>query len=72
MRLCNIGNQQPVELLHLLRTIEGCLGRPADIRLLPMQAGDVYETSRPRGSAEGNYRVPPAILYRRRRYKGSW
>jgi UDP-glucuronate 4-epimerase len=44
MRLCNIGNQQPVELLHLLRTIEGCLGRPADIRLLPMQPGDVYET----------------------------
>jgi UDP-glucuronate 4-epimerase len=44
MRLCNIGNQQPVELLHLLRTIEGCLGRAADIRLLPMQPGDVYET----------------------------
>ena len=44
MRLCNIGNQQPVEVLHLLRTIEGCLGRSADIRLLPMQPGDVYET----------------------------
>src|SRR6204780_2902651 len=44
MRLCNIGNQQPVELLHLVRTIEGCLGRAADIRLLPMQPGDVYET----------------------------
>lgn len=44
MRLCNIGNQRPVELLHLVRTIESCLGRPADIRLLPMQMGDVYET----------------------------
>jgi UDP-glucuronate 4-epimerase len=44
MRLCNIGNQQPVELLHLVRTIEACLGRTADIRLLPMQAGDVFET----------------------------
>ena len=44
MRLCNIGNQRPVELLHLIRTIEGCLGRAADIRLLPMQPGDVYET----------------------------
>jgi UDP-glucuronate 4-epimerase len=44
MRLCNIGNQRPVEVLHLLRTIEGCLGRSADIRLLPMQPGDVYET----------------------------
>ena len=44
MRLCNIGNQRPVELLHLLRTIESCLGRLANIRLLPMQPGDVYET----------------------------
>ncbi len=44
MRLCNIGNQQPVQLLHLIRTIERCLGRSADIRLMPMQPGDVYET----------------------------
>jgi UDP-glucuronate 4-epimerase len=44
MRLCNIGNQQPVELLHLVRTIESCLGKTADIRLMPMQPGDVYET----------------------------
>src|SRR5271156_4317607 len=40
MRLCNIGNQQPVELLHLVRTIESSLGRSADIRLTPMQPGD--------------------------------
>ena len=44
MRLCNIGNQQPVELLHLIRIIEQCLGRSAVIRLAPMQPGDVYET----------------------------
>ena len=44
MRLCNIGNQQSVELLHLVRTIERCLGRRAKIRLAPMQAGDVYAT----------------------------
>jgi UDP-glucuronate 4-epimerase len=44
MRLCNIGNQRPIELLHLVRTIEACLGRSADIRLMPMQPGDVYET----------------------------
>jgi UDP-glucuronate 4-epimerase len=44
MRLCNIGNQNPVELLHLIRTIEQCLGRSPDIRLAPMQPGDVYET----------------------------
>jgi UDP-glucuronate 4-epimerase len=44
MRICNIGNHRPVELIHLIRTIESCLGRTADIRLLPMQPGDVYET----------------------------
>jgi UDP-glucuronate 4-epimerase len=44
MRLCNIGNQQPVELLHLVRTIESCLGRSADIQFMPMQPGDVYQT----------------------------
>jgi len=44
MRLCNIGNQNPVELLHLIRTIERALGRSADVRLAPMQPGDVYET----------------------------
>jgi UDP-glucuronate 4-epimerase len=43
-RICNIGNHQPVELLHLVRTIEKCLGKPAAIRLMPMQEGDVYET----------------------------
>jgi UDP-glucuronate 4-epimerase len=44
MRLCNIGNHRPVELLHLIRTIEMCLGRSAIVRLLPMQPGDVYQT----------------------------
>ena len=44
MRLCNIGNQRTVELLHVVRAIESCLGRSADIRLMPMQPGDVYET----------------------------
>ena len=43
-RLCNIGHERPVDLLHLVRTIELCLGKPADICLLPMQPGDVYET----------------------------
>jgi hypothetical protein len=33
-----------VELLHLVRTIEKCLGKSADVRLMPMQPGDVYQT----------------------------
>ena len=40
----HIGNQRTVELLHVVRAIESCLGRSADVRLMPVQPGDVYET----------------------------
>ena len=37
----NLGNAHPVGLLTLIQTIERCLGKPADIRWLPAQPGDV-------------------------------
>lgn len=40
----NIGNNDPVELLHLIRCLEECLGKTAEMSLLPMQAGDVPAT----------------------------
>ena len=43
-RLYNIGNNQPVELLDLIRTLEDCLGRKAQMNLMPMQPGDVPAT----------------------------
>jgi UDP-glucuronate 4-epimerase len=43
-RLYNIGNFQPVELLDFIATLERCLGRTAEKRLLPMQPGDVPAT----------------------------
>ncbi|MCJ2114142.1 NAD-dependent epimerase [Methylobacterium sp. E-025] len=43
-RLYNIGNNQPVQLLHLIDVLEGCLGVKAVRRMLPMQAGDVRAT----------------------------
>jgi UDP-glucuronate 4-epimerase len=43
-RIYNIGNHNPVELLHLIEVIEDCLGRKANKRLLPMQPGDVPAT----------------------------
>jgi UDP-glucuronate 4-epimerase len=43
-RLYNIGNNQPIELLHLIKVIERCLGRTAKQRLLPMQPGDLPAT----------------------------
>jgi UDP-glucuronate 4-epimerase len=43
-RLYNIGNNKPVELLHYIRVLEDCLGRKAQMNLLPLQAGDVPDT----------------------------
>jgi UDP-glucuronate 4-epimerase len=43
-RLYNIGNNQPVELMHFIRLLEKYLGRETKKNHLPMQAGDVYAT----------------------------
>ncbi len=42
--LYNIGNHQPVELLHLIKLLEGALGKKAEKRFLPLQSGDVPST----------------------------
>jgi UDP-glucuronate 4-epimerase len=43
-RIYNIGNNNPVELLHLISTLESALGKTAEKRMLPLQAGDVPAT----------------------------
>jgi UDP-glucuronate 4-epimerase len=43
-RLYNIGNNQPVELLHYIEVLEDCLGRKAEKNMLPLQPGDVPAT----------------------------
>lgn len=43
-RIFNIGNNNPVPLMHLIAEIEKCLGAKAEKRLLPMQPGDVPAT----------------------------
>jgi UDP-glucuronate 4-epimerase len=43
-RLFNIGNERPVELLHYIEVLEHCLGRKANMELLPLQPGDVPDT----------------------------
>jgi UDP-glucuronate 4-epimerase len=43
-RLYNIGNNQPVELMHYIHVLEDCLGRKAELNLLPLQQGDVPDT----------------------------
>ena len=43
-RIYNIGNEQPVELLRYIEVLEQCLGRKAQMEMLPLQAGDVPDT----------------------------
>ncbi len=43
-RLYNIGNNQPVELMHYIEVIERCLGKKAEMNMLPLQQGDVPAT----------------------------
>jgi UDP-glucuronate 4-epimerase len=44
-RVYNIGNSQPVQLSHYIEVLEDCLGRKATRNLLPLQPGDVPDTS---------------------------
>lgn len=43
-RIYNIGNQRPVMLLRYIEVLEHCLGRKAEMNLLPLQLGDVPDT----------------------------
>ena len=43
-KLYNIGNNNPVELMHFIEVLEDCLGKKAEKNLLPIQAGDVPAT----------------------------
>ncbi|WP_237229201.1 NAD-dependent epimerase [Rubinisphaera sp. JC750] len=43
-KLYNIGNNQPVELMHMIETLEKCLGKTAEKNLMPIQPGDVPAT----------------------------
>ena len=43
-RVYNIGNHTPVELLRFIEVIEAAVGKTANVKLEPMQPGDVKET----------------------------
>lgn len=43
-RVYNIGNQEPVQLLDFIETLERHLGKQVEKNLLPMQPGDVPDT----------------------------
>lgn len=59
-RIYNIGCSQPVQLMDFIRTLERALGCKAEMRMLPMQAGDVYQTYADTSRLEADYGYRPA------------
>jgi UDP-glucuronate 4-epimerase len=43
-RIYNIGNNNPINLLSFIETLENCLGKTAIKNLLPLQLGDIPDT----------------------------
>jgi len=43
-RVVNIGADSPVKLMKFISVLEDCIGQPATLNMLPMQAGDVQKT----------------------------
>ena len=69
-RLYNIGNQRPVLLLDYIRVMERCLGREAELEMLPMQPGDMPDTMADVGDLERavGYRPTTSIEQGLRRF----
>lgn len=59
-RLYNIGNANPVDLLKMIELLERALGRAAVKKLMPMQPGDVRETSADVSDLERDFGYRPA------------
>ena len=60
-RLYNIGNEQPVELLRYIQVLEKCLGRKAQMEMLPLQAGDVPDTEADVSALVANVGYRPGV-----------
>lgn len=59
-RIYNIGNNRPVKLMRYIEVLEDCLGRKANLDLLPMQDGDVPATTADVGALERDLGYRPA------------
>ena len=60
-RIYNIGNEQPVELLRYIEVLEQCLGRKAQMQMLPLQAGDVPDTEADMSELVGAVNYRPTV-----------
>ncbi len=59
-RIYNVGNSRAEPLDNLVLSLERCLGKKAQRRLLPMQPGDVRETQADVGDLERDFGWRPS------------
>ncbi|MES2454297.1 MAG: NAD-dependent epimerase [Bacteroidota bacterium] len=60
-RIYNIGSSSPVKLLDYIETMESALGKKAIKELLPMQPGDVLNTSSDMSDLENDFGYKPSM-----------
>lgn len=61
-RVYNIGCGHPTQLMDFIQTLEACLGKKAEMEMLPMQPGDVYQTYADTSKLEDEIGYRPATL----------
>lgn len=59
-KLYNIGNNNPIELMHFIEVLENCLDKKAKKNLLPIQPGDVPATYADVNDLENNVGFKPS------------
>ena len=60
-RIYNLGNSKRVDLLDYISALEACLGRKAELNLLPMQDGDVPVTEADITRLETDFKYRPQV-----------
>ncbi|MDR1403215.1 MAG: NAD-dependent epimerase/dehydratase family protein [Tannerellaceae bacterium] len=57
----NIGCSNPVQLIRFVHILEEAIGKKADLRMLPMQQGDVYQTYADISILEKDFGYSPSV-----------
>ncbi len=60
-RVYNLGNNRPTELLHMVKVLEGAVGKAASLQFEGMQPGDVTATYADLTQARRDYAFAPVI-----------
>lgn len=60
-KIYNLGNCNPVELGKFINILEKCLKKKANINYLPMQLGDVYQTSADMNEFVNDFSFKPKV-----------